>query len=92
MTSYVLDTDTLSLLQRGNATVGARFGQYDADEVATTFIVDESPSARSRLAAPAPARGGAAAQRLTVARRGPSGSGNHSRVRLPPFALVRVAD
>ncbi|MDE0449322.1 MAG: hypothetical protein OXH96_21850 [Spirochaetaceae bacterium] len=32
MTSYVLDTDTLSLLQRGNATVGARFGQYDADE------------------------------------------------------------
>ena len=38
MTSYVLDTDTLSLLQRGNATVGARFGQYDADEVATTII------------------------------------------------------
>ena len=38
MTSYVLDTDTLSLLQRGNSTVGARFSQYDADEVATTIV------------------------------------------------------
>jgi len=38
LTSYVLDTDTLSLLQRGNAVVGARFSRYDADEVATTIV------------------------------------------------------
>ena len=38
MTSYVLDTDTLSLLQRGNSAVGAQLSQYDADEVATTIV------------------------------------------------------
>lgn len=38
MTAYVLDTDTLSLLQRGNPVVGAHFSRYHADEVATTIV------------------------------------------------------
>ena len=38
MTGYVLDTDTLSLLQRGNPVVGAHVRRYHADEVATTIV------------------------------------------------------
>lgn len=37
MTGYVLDTDTLSLLQRGNPVVGAHVRRR-ADEVATTIV------------------------------------------------------
>lgn len=38
MSVYVLDTDTLSLLQRGNHMVGEHFSHYPADQVATTIV------------------------------------------------------
>ena len=38
MTPFVLDTDMLSLLQRGNRIVAAHFDRREADEVATTII------------------------------------------------------
>ena len=51
MTAYVLDTDTLSLLQRGNPVVGAHFSRYHADEVATTIVsVEEQLSGWYTLA------------------------------------------
>ncbi len=41
MTRFVLDTDVLSLLQRGHATVAAHLGRHAPDEVATTIITVE---------------------------------------------------
>jgi len=38
MTRFVLDTDIVSLLQRGDPTVAAHAGSYDPDDVATTII------------------------------------------------------
>lgn len=38
MTRFVLDTDIISLLQHGNATVVAHVQSYDPDEVAATVI------------------------------------------------------
>ena len=46
MTRYVLDTDIVSLLQRGNQTVAEHVGGHSSDEVATTIItVEEQLSA-----------------------------------------------
>jgi tRNA(fMet)-specific endonuclease VapC len=41
MTRFVLDTDMISLLQRGHPTVAAHVGSYDPDELATTIITVE---------------------------------------------------
>ncbi len=38
MTTFVLDTDMLSLLQRGNRSVAAHFDRREPHEVATTII------------------------------------------------------
>lgn len=38
MTRFVLDTDMISLLQRGNPVVAAHVGTYDPSEVAATII------------------------------------------------------
>ena len=46
MTRFVLDTDIVSLLQRGNETVIAHVGSHPPEEVATTIItVEEQLSA-----------------------------------------------
>ncbi len=46
MTRFVLDTDIVSLLQRGNETVAGHVSHHRADEVATTIItVEEQLSA-----------------------------------------------
>ena len=41
MTRFVLDTDIVSLLQRGNRLVTAHVGSHSPDEVATTVITVE---------------------------------------------------
>jgi tRNA(fMet)-specific endonuclease VapC len=41
MTRFVLDTDTVSLLQHGNPTVAGHVARYKPDEVATTIITVE---------------------------------------------------
>ena len=41
MTRFVLDTDIVSLLQRGNQRVAAHVGRHSPDEVATTIITVE---------------------------------------------------
>lgn len=38
MTRYVLDSDMISLLQRGDSTVAGHVGRCGPDEVATTVI------------------------------------------------------
>ena len=38
MTTFVLDTDMMSMLQRGHPSVAARFGHHQPYEVATTII------------------------------------------------------
>jgi tRNA(fMet)-specific endonuclease VapC len=46
MTRFVLDTDIVSLLQHGNATVAEHVGKHGPDEVATTIVtVEEQLSA-----------------------------------------------
>jgi tRNA(fMet)-specific endonuclease VapC len=50
MTRFVLDTDTISLLQRGHPKVAARVGSHDPAEVATTIIsVEEQLSGWNTL-------------------------------------------
>ena len=41
MTQFALDTDIVSLLQRGHPTVVGRFHRHRTDEVATTIITVE---------------------------------------------------
>ncbi len=41
MTRFVLDTDLVSLLQHGNATVVERVGRHRPDDVATTIVTIE---------------------------------------------------
>lgn len=41
MTQFVLDTNMVSLLQRGHQTVAGHIGRYRSDEVATTIITVE---------------------------------------------------
>jgi len=46
VTRFVLDTDVVSLLQRGHRTVVAHVGRYDPDDVGTSIItVEEQLSA-----------------------------------------------
>ena len=57
MTTFVLDTDMMSLLQRGHPGVAAHFDHHQPYEVATTIIsVEEQLSGTGKTTAPASSR------------------------------------
>jgi len=41
MSLWILDTDIVSLLRRGNATVRQRISEHPPDEIATTIVTVE---------------------------------------------------
>jgi tRNA(fMet)-specific endonuclease VapC len=66
MTLWVLDTDHLSLLERGNPKIQSRLGQIDTNSVAITIVTAEE-KVKGRLAAINSLSGIERVERLAVA-------------------------